>query len=185
VNQAELAASLKVSRVPVREALATLHAEGILDYKPNTGFTVARFNRDDLGELYLLRQLLETELICSIDLAMVDVETMAALNAQMKDPGLAVSSGDYQQLNRRFHFTLFDCSPLKLIRSEVSRLWSMSNFYHALYLFESESWEHLDDDHGEIVEAVRSADVERLIRACDEHRDGTERLISPRLRPRG
>lgn len=184
VNQAELAARLEVSRVPVREALATLHAEGILNHKPNTGYTVARFSRDDLGELYLMRQLLETELIRSIDLTTVDVGEMETLNAQMKDPSLAVSGEVYQQLNRRFHFTLFDCSPLELIRAEVGRLWSMSSFYHALYLFESETWEHLDDDHDGIVKAVRAADVDRLIRACDDHRHGTQRLISPRLRPR-
>lgn len=183
VNQAELAEQLNVSRVPVREALAKLHAEGVLTHKPNTGYTVARFSREDLSEIYLMRRLLETELIRSVDLSSVDVGAMTALGDQMKCTPRDGSGESYQRLNQAFHFALFDRSPLELVRSEVSRLWYMSGFYRSLYLFEMDpATTSLDEEHDRIIEAVRANDVDRLVKACDEHRAGGERLVAQRLR---
>jgi DNA-binding GntR family transcriptional regulator len=181
VHQGELAEQLNLSRIPVREALATLQAEGILVHKPNTGFTVARFNGEDLSEIYLMRRLLETEVIRSVDLAAVDLVQMTVLSEQMRAMSAAESRDEYQRLNRDFHFAIFDCSPLELVRQEISRLWYMSGFYRALHLYEAETFAHLQDEHERIIEAVRTGSVEQLIEACDQHRSGTERLVVRRL----
>lgn len=185
VHQAELAEQLNVSRIPVREALAALQAEGILVRKPNTGFTVARFNGEDLAEIYLMRRLLETEVIRSVDLSEVDLARMTVLSQEMRQISAADSRDEYQRLNREFHFAIFDCSPLRVVRQEISRLWYMSSFYRALHLYEAETFAHLQDEHERIIDAVRSGSVEQLIAVCDEHRSGTERLVVRRLgRPR-
>jgi DNA-binding GntR family transcriptional regulator len=181
VHQAELADQLKISRIPVREALATLHAEGVLVHKPNTGFTVARFSGEDLSEIYLMRRLLETELLRSLDLASVDLAAMQKVNKQMKAIGSAANRDVYQKLNREFHFLLFDASPLRLIRQEVSKLWYMSGFYRSLYLYETGSFAHLSDEHDRLIEAVKARDVKRLIKEADKHRSGTQRLVVQRL----
>jgi DNA-binding GntR family transcriptional regulator len=181
VHQGELAEQLNVSRIPVREALATLQAEGVLVHKPNTGFTVARFNSEDFSEIYLMRRLLETELIRSIDLATVDVDRMGALNERMWAMSVAESKDAYQRLNQEFHFTLFDCSPLQLVRQEISRFWYMSGFYRSLYLYETETFAHLQREHDLILAAVKSGSVQQVIDVCDKHRSGTERLVVQRL----
>jgi DNA-binding GntR family transcriptional regulator len=181
VHQAELAEQLNVSRIPVREALAALQAEGILVRKPNTGFTVARFNREDLAEIYLMRRLLETEVIRSVDLSEVDLVRMTVLSQEMRQISAADSRDEYQRLNREFHFVIFDCSPLRVVCQEISRLWYMSSFYRALHLYEAETFAHLQDEHERIIDAVRSGSVEQLIALCDEHRSGTERLVVRRL----
>jgi DNA-binding GntR family transcriptional regulator len=181
VHQGDLAEQLAVSRIPVREALAQLHAEGLLVHKPNTGFTVARFNSDDLTEIYLMRRLLETELIRSVDLASVDADLMDDILQRMDELTPAESPEEYQRLNREFHFLLLDPSPMELVRQEVSRLWYISGFYRSLYLYEPEAPSHLKAEHEAIVAAVRSGDVEKLIRVSDSHRSGTERLVVQRL----
>lgn len=186
VHQGEIAEHLNLSRIPVREALSQLHAEGLLVHKPNTGFTVARFNSEDLAEIYLMRRLLETELLRTLDPGDVDVKAMRRLHQQMADISPAESAQTYQKLNREFHFHLFDCSPLELVRQEVSRLWYMSGFYRSLYLYEAETSVHLQREHEEIMAAVKAGDVGELIRLADEHRSGTERLVVQRLgRSRG
>jgi DNA-binding GntR family transcriptional regulator len=183
VHQAELAEQLNISRIPVREALATLHAEGVLEHKPNTGFTVARFSGEDLSQIYLMRRLLETELLRSLDLETVDLAAMQKVNKAMKAIGSAANRDVYQKLNRQFHFLLFDASPMQLIRQEVSKLWYMSGFYRSLYLYETDSFAHLSDEHDQIIEAVKVRDVKRLIKEADKHRSGTERLVVQRLGP--
>jgi DNA-binding GntR family transcriptional regulator len=186
VHQADLAAQLNVSRIPVREALSTLQAEGVLVHKPNTGFTVARFSSEDLSEIYLMRRLLETALLESIDLTQVDADELERINANLEEIPPSESPTDYQAANHRFHFRLFDYSPLLLVRSEVARHWYKSEFYRSLYLHEAASL-HVHTDHERIIAAIRANDRKALIQASDEHRETTEQLIVRRLgrsRPR-
>ena len=187
VHQGEIAAQLNVSRIPVREALSTLQAEGVLDYKPNTGFTVARFSGEDLAEIYLMRRLLETELVRTIDLTTVDIDELQRLDDHLRTLSSSSDPDEWQQTNLDFHFLIFDQSPLKLVREEIRRLWYMSSFYRSLYIQEVESQLRVHDDHKRIIEAVKAHDNEALIKASDDHRGSTEHLVTQRLgwsRPR-
>lgn len=181
VHQADLAEQLHVSRIPLREALSTLQAEGVLVHKPNTGYRVARFSSDDLSEIYLMRRLLETEMLRSIDLSEVDDDELIRLNDLIKEIDPSDVPDEYQDFNNNFHFTLFAYSPFRLVRDEVSRLWYMSNFYRSIYLHEAATSLQVIADHDRIINAVREADLAELIRASDAHRWRTERLVIPRL----
>src|SRR4051812_41107353 len=63
LRQEEIAAELGVSRVPVREALFQLQAEGLLQMVPNKGMYVRRVSAGDLRELFRLRWLLESDVL--------------------------------------------------------------------------------------------------------------------------
>jgi DNA-binding GntR family transcriptional regulator len=181
LKQGALAERLKVSRIPIREALAKLHTEGILVHKQNTGFTVARFSSEDLAEIYLMRRLLETELLRTSDPARVDLDRLRDLHERMSAIDSSTHAEEYQRLNRQFHFALFETSPLQLVRDEVSRLWHMSAFYRTLYLFEPKTFARLQRDHEKIVRATKAKNVSRLVELSDEHRAGTEELVVQRL----
>src|SRR5262245_62073768 len=66
IRQAEWAERLGTSRIPVREALKALAAEGLLSHDHNRGYFVIRFGADEMAQIYLLRRLLETELLRSL-----------------------------------------------------------------------------------------------------------------------
>src|SRR5215212_1056166 len=55
----QLARRLGVSRTPVRQALAMLEAEGLVEISPNRGATVCSFGLDDVWDIYDLRAVLE------------------------------------------------------------------------------------------------------------------------------
>ena len=59
LKEEELARELGLSRTPIREALAVLQAEGLVDTAPNRGATVREHDAEDLDDLYRLRALLE------------------------------------------------------------------------------------------------------------------------------
>ena len=61
LRESALAAELGVSRTPVREALRTLAAEGLIEHVPNRGARVLTWTRDEVDETYRLRALLEGE----------------------------------------------------------------------------------------------------------------------------
>src|SRR5215510_2814010 len=61
LRQEELAAEFGVSRIPVREALNKLQAEGLVVVEPNRGAFVASLSVADVHEVFDLRVLLECD----------------------------------------------------------------------------------------------------------------------------
>src|SRR5574341_2129525 len=59
LNQADLAVELGVSRIPVRDALHQLAAEGLVLLRGRAGATVGELSIADLQELYELREAVE------------------------------------------------------------------------------------------------------------------------------
>lgn len=62
VTEAALAQKYAVSRVPVREALRALEAEGFVESKPYAGSTVSDIPADEADDLFLVREALESAL---------------------------------------------------------------------------------------------------------------------------
>lgn len=61
--QDEIAAQLRVSHIPVREALRQLQSEGLVTYQPNRGAQVAALSAGEIREIYEIRAILETAAI--------------------------------------------------------------------------------------------------------------------------
>ena len=66
LGQTELAERFQASRVPVREALKLLSSEGIVEHDPNRGFFVTPLSRDEAEQLFVMRHLIEDELLTSV-----------------------------------------------------------------------------------------------------------------------
>src|SRR5437773_2445437 len=64
LNQVDLAARFGLSRIPVREALRFLAAEGYVTYRPNKGANVVgAVSPDDVEEIVEIRECLEARLM--------------------------------------------------------------------------------------------------------------------------
>ena len=59
LSDLRLSEEFGVSRTPVREALHRLVQDGVVEYAPNRGFSVASFAATDIAEIYDLRAALE------------------------------------------------------------------------------------------------------------------------------
>src|SRR5689334_2615479 len=67
IRQEIWADRLEVSRLPIREALSTLAADGTVEHDPNRGYFVTKRPPNEIAQLYLLRQLIEPEVIRTIE----------------------------------------------------------------------------------------------------------------------
>src|ERR1700740_3586502 len=63
LRQDAIATQYGVSRIPVREALRQLDAEGLIAIVPNRGAIVPALSPSDVGELFSIRALLEPEVL--------------------------------------------------------------------------------------------------------------------------
>jgi len=63
LRQDAIAKEYRVSRIPVREALRQLEAEGLISIVQHRGAVVRALSPDDVEELFTIRALLEPELL--------------------------------------------------------------------------------------------------------------------------
>ena len=82
VSELQLAKELGSSRTPIREAMNQLAAEGMLELSPSGGMVVAQLRREDIIELYELREALEVyavSKIARVPMSLADVDRLQHL----------------------------------------------------------------------------------------------------------
>ncbi len=173
IVQELLAERYGVSRVPLREALKTLEAEGQVVYHPHRGYFVAELSVPDLLEVYRLRALLEAEAIRQAIPTFSDAD-VEAIGDLLADVEVAAGAGDVVQMtaaNRRFHFAIFDASGLPRLSRILRQLWEATDVYRALYFQAARNRSRVSAEHAAMMAALRRRDAEALIALHDEHRD--------------
>ncbi|HEX3542363.1 MAG TPA: GntR family transcriptional regulator [Acidimicrobiales bacterium] len=183
IRQADLATQLQLSRIPVREALKVVETEGLVIHRPNSGYYVRRLSEAELTELYLMRDLLESEVLGRVGaVAPADVDALVALNLEAE---AAVAAGDLHRTiesNRSFHFALLELGGSPIILDEIRRLWSMSESYRVFHFVGDTHQAGTIVQHREMIEAVRAGDTPRLVRLSKEHREIGEHSVVELLR---
>ena len=74
LRQEDLAARFAMSRIPVRDALRLLEAEGLVTIATNRGAQVVQLSRDEVAEIYHLRVLLECDCLALATVHMSDAD---------------------------------------------------------------------------------------------------------------
>src|SRR5205085_10379224 len=105
-----IAREFRVSRIPVREALRQLEAEGLISIVQHRGAVVRALSPDDVEELFTIRALLEPELLklsiphlTEADFAQAD----KILRMYIRELKRANHVGAWGQLNWQFHSVLY------------------------------------------------------------------------------
>ncbi|MEU5220313.1 GntR family transcriptional regulator [Streptomyces sp. NPDC020807] len=172
IRQETLAARLDVSRVPLREALKSLEAEGLVVHRIHRGYFVAELSLADLEEIYRIRELLETEAVRTAVRRMPD-GTVDALEAIQREVERAAADGDVTAMaaaNRRFHFTLVEASGMPRLIRLIATLWDSTDAYRSLYYTELAHREQAVHEHRAVLSALLHGDEDAVVRWLDEHR---------------
>lgn len=172
IRQDTIAHRLGVSRVPLREALKTLEAEGQVVYQPHRGYSVAALSLDDLLEVYRLRELLETEAATTAVHRFTDTDLVRVKDAQ-RDVDDASDAGDLVAMisaNRRLHFALLEPAGMPRLLRIVRTLWDATDAYRAVYYNSDRNRNRVRDEHELIVRAACDRDSDELVRLLTEHR---------------
>lgn len=187
LGQTELASLFESSRVPVREALKMLSAEGLVEHDPNRGFFVARFSSEEANQLFRLRELIEDELFASIEWP--SKEKLAELEARNAELEALLNGGNrnaWWKKHREFHEELFNLSPKKIFVREAIRTWSLTDRYRALApLPRRASAERDIVSKSDLLEALSKKNMKMLLEVRSRRRDAFKDLVLEILIDRG
>lgn len=180
VRQDAIAASLGVSRVPVREALKILEGEGQITYRPHRGYFVNELTERDVREIYRMRELLESEAlrVGVPKLTAKDLLVMAECIERMEDGD---GTGVMSEYNSRFHLTMLRASGMPHLLKHIRLLRAATDAYRSLYYMSDHAIETVREEHREMFEAASARDAERVVALTQAHHEHTIEALRDHL----
>jgi DNA-binding GntR family transcriptional regulator len=176
LRQRDLAERFGVSQTPVREAMRRLESEGLVIGDTHRGFTVVMPDDGPVEENFQIRAALES-LGASLAAGKIDAAGIARLqelNEQIRT--LGDHDPRYAELNREFHFTLYDYSRSPLLMSLMRLLWASLHGGPRVRRTHAESARQ----HEAILDALRAGDAGAASALTYEHIMAVEHLSEDR-----
>lgn len=170
IRQEEVAEQFGASRLPVREALRMLEAEGLTEHEPNKGARVARLTQHEVEVIYKMRERLEPlALIESLPLLteddhgrLEDVQRRIEENTDLER---------FLDLDREFHMLTYSGCAIDPLNSMVTRLWNATQHFRRAYVAlggQSRMWV-VNSEHRLILDAVVRRDASDAERYLEGH----------------
>lgn len=188
IRQEVLAEEYDVSRMPIREALKRLDAEGLVIFNNNRGATVTKHSLEEIAEIFDIRALLEVDLLKRAIPQMQEPHFKAceAVLEELEDSYETGSASDWGLLNARYHNTLYEAAGRELTLNLLDRVSMLANRYVSLYLVNLIKSKGTEEDHRILLELVRQKDVEAAAQRLHQHIEGTkQRLLASIAKDRG
>ena len=170
LNANQIAQSLGISRMPVREALLDLEKRGLAESTPYAGMRLVVLSEDDIKQIYLARKALEP-IAAQYACRYVTDEDIKRLEEIHKEYERIVWDENAKPIdsytqNRLFHFEIYKISRLNQICAMIEQLWDRLSFFKLIYghdlLETAESKAELVQTHREYLDALIARDEEKI-----------------------
>jgi DNA-binding GntR family transcriptional regulator len=176
LNEVHLAASLGVSRTPLREALGRLTAEGALTSSPRLGFFVRPLTAEEFRQIYPIRAILDPEALRLAGIPsrerIASLEKRNAALRRAEDTDSVISRDD------AWHLELLAGCPNRVLVGLIEQFMRRTRRYEIAYMRERRHVGAATDEHGKILSALRARNLER---ACDALRRNMQSGVEPIL----
>lgn len=161
IMQEELAARFGSSRLPIREALRILEAEGLVSLKSNSGAWVANLDFEECVNTYKIREQVEPLALAESipHLTDADILRMWALQDEIE---LHESVDRFLFLDRELHKLTYSGCRIGTLTSMVERFWNTTQHYRRAYaelVGEKRFWV-INAEHRLLVDAIERRDVD-------------------------
>jgi len=165
IRQEEVAERLGSSRLPVREALRILEAEGLTEHERHRGARVPRLSMHEVDVVYRMREQLEQLAIAESipNLSTADVRSLEAVQERIEalPQGEDAAVATFLELDREFHLRSYTGCRIDQLTSSVTRLWNSTAHYRRTFVTLSgpgRRWV-INAEHRLLLDAVARKDV--------------------------
>lgn len=160
LKESAIAAELKISRTPVREALHQLELEGLVTIIPNKGAYVTGISEKDIHDIYIIRSYLEG-LCARWACENMTEERLDELEEVIYLSEFHTRKGHHEQvveLDNKFHELIYEGSGSKILHHVLSDFHHYVQRVRKLSLSRTERAEESNKEHLAILEALRKGD---------------------------
>jgi DNA-binding GntR family transcriptional regulator len=171
LDEKSLAGGLGVSRTPVREALARLAHEGLVEVRPRSGVRVIRKSKAEIVEMIVAWAALES-MAARLACERADDEEIGSLRtlfSNFEDGQVRSHLDEYSAANLRFHQQIMELGHSDLIASMADNLMVHVRAIRRHTIGEADRAERSIVDHMHIIEALESRDAELAERLVRDH----------------
>ncbi|MFE3138225.1 GntR family transcriptional regulator [Streptomyces scopuliridis] len=171
----ELAERFEVSRVPVREAIRALVAEGFVLFETPRRTVVRRLTPTDVNELFELREALEVY-AAGLAAERASRDSLAELEELLDRAAAATRARDAERItdiNTRFHDRILAMAGNSLLSSVMEPVDGRLR----LLTRQNEQWSELLEEHRALYEAIASGDPDRARAGALAHVRANHRTI--------
>ena len=171
LREVQLCRQLGVSRTPLREALRTLAAEGLVHQLPNRSMVVAALNPDDIEHLYRLFGAIEGlagELACA-RVTEQEIAQMGRMYSLMVDLHERDERAEYMRINEQIHRMVIDIAANPVLLSVWLSLLPRVERARSLPNLDPTRWTAALFEHSKMFAALAARDGPLLRRLLNEH----------------
>ncbi len=170
-NVDDVADQLQISRVPVREALKTLIAEGLVEHERRGGFSVRQITRAELLELYVAREALERAALRVAVERATEADDIAVAQAydELTSSVDTHNGRSHQHGSKRFHFAMARPCGMAHLLGMLEPAWNLTMPLQPMTYTSPQGQRALHDDHRGMVEAFVERDTEVLLALSSLH----------------
>ena len=186
IRQDALASELRISKIPLREALARLEQDGLVVSQPNRGFFVRPMSPEEAEEIYALRLKLEPDAAAQASLKASETDhERARQTLALFDIDAAAHKPTVGAANRAFHLALVQPCGKRLTTDIVARLHVLADRYVRKHLEPQGRVLRAEAEHHEMLEAWISRRESRVRKLITEHLEHTLGDLRSALRVNG
>lgn len=176
LSQVRLAAHFKVSRIPVRDALQILAAEGLVDLTSGSTASVRGMSINELQELYEMRIAIEP---VATRLGVPNMGRAAHLQMrhQFDVMNTTNDAATWLRANAAFHAAVYMQANRPRMVEMVERLRKLVDRYLHLHLEVIGNTAHLQEEHANILAAVEGGDARQAAAVTCQHLETSHEFI--------
>ena len=171
LREEDLAARFGASRHHIREALVRLVRAGIIVKERNKGASVRRFGRDELRQIYEIREILQRQAALRIPLP-ADAAAIQGLDRINDEFEKAAAAGDFRrihEINDRFHTELFRLCNNDLLASLIKTYMDLTYAVRGAAFAKPENLDKSRTQHRVMIRLLSGTDSWALAQICVDH----------------
>jgi DNA-binding GntR family transcriptional regulator len=176
LRQDDLAARFGFSRMPIRDALRQLEAEGLVTIHPTRGAAVARMDAVEIAEVYAIRSVLEAEALRLSVRHLVEAD-LAEAEAVLDQIDAEPDVRRWGQLNRAFHLRLYGACGNSRLLALIEAQQNLADRYVRILLSSLDYRLISQTEHRAILAACRSRDTDAAVALLRRHLDEGSRTL--------
>jgi len=181
LRQDEIASRYGVSKIPVREALYQLKAEGLVTFYPNRGAVVSELSAAEVDEIYAMRAALETTALQRAipRLTIADLRRAEEILSTLDQEK---NVARWSELNWEFHAVLYNPANMPRLMEWVKTLHFNVSRYLIIYLAGMDYQHQSQSEHRQILAACRNGEISLAVNLLQQHLQSASKHLTTFLK---